>query len=411
MATPRRSNKPAVAPAETHSGIRLKILGIGGAGGNAVAQIAGQPEALSGVDLVAVNTDLQALNAIDGAEKLQIGSSVTHGLGTGGDVETGGRAAQQNAEQLEAVLQNTDIVFLAIGLGGGTGTGAAPVVARIAKEQGALVLGFAALPFGFEGVRRRQQALAGLEQLRAQADAVICIPNDKLLKSAGERATALDVFQQGNETIATGVRAIWQLLSRKGLVNLDFADLEAALGGKHSDGIFSFGEGAGADKSRDAVKAVMENPLLDGGEMLAKAEAVLVSVLGGPEMTVADVQRAVEPISRLATRAQVIMGAAIDESYRDRLNITVIAAANVLPRRATSPASGRTSIGRPSPLRAPAPTTPREPAKKETAQPKQESLPLEGATRGRFDKSEPTLYDGQDLDVPTYLRRGVSLKR
>jgi len=186
------------------------------------------------------------------------------------------------------------------------------------------------------------------------------------------------------------------------------------LGGKHSDGIFSFGEGRGADKSRDAVKAVMDNPLLDGGETLAKAEAILVSVLGGPDMTVADVQRAVEPITRLAARAQVIIGAAIDENYRERLSVTVLAGANLLPRRVAQTAIGRSVIGRTGPLRPVPPTPAKEPtlpAKKQAAQPKQESLPLESVTRGWFDKSEPTLYDGEDLDVPTYLRRGISLKR
>lgn len=390
--------------------IRLKLIGIGGAGGNAIAQIAGKPGALTGVEFIAINTDLQALHGITGAEKLQIGSSVTHGLGAGGDPEIGARAAQQDAERIEAIVHNTDIVFITTGLGGGTGAGAAPVVARIAKEQGAMVLAFAALPFAFEGERRRQQALTGLEQLRAQADAVISIPNDKLQKLAGDTATAIDAFERGNEIIATGAQAIWQLLSRKGLINLDFADLRTALGGKHSDGIFSFGEGTGSDRSRDAVKSLIESPLLDGGETLAKAEAVLVSVRGGPDLTVADVQRAVEPISRLATRAQVIMGAAIDENYEDRISVMVLAAANLLPRRIPQTIAARAPVARSNAAR-PTPAAPATPAKKAAAQPRQEDLPLEKVTRGRFDKSEPTLYNGEDLDVPTYLRRGVSLKR
>jgi cell division protein FtsZ len=399
-----RKSTPMTIPTD----IRLKVLGVGGAGGNAVAQMAGM---LAGVEMVAINTDLQALNGIAGAEKLPIGSAVTHGLGAGGDVETGARAAQQDAERLEALVHNTNIIFLVTGLGGGTGTGASPVIARIAKEQGALVLAFAALPFAFEGERRRQQALAGLEQLRAQADAVICIPNDKLQKLAGATATAIDVFRCGNEIIVTGLQAIWQLLSRRGLINLDFADVRTALGGKHGDGIFSFGEGIGAERARDAVQALMANPLLDSGETLAKAETVLVSVLGGPEMSVADVQHVVEPISRVAARAQVILGAATDENYRDRLSVTVIAASQALARRGAQPVIGRTPVNRVGSLRPPVPPRAKEPPKKETPQPKQESLPLEGATRGRFDKSEPTLYDGQDLDVPTYIRRGVSLKR
>ena len=335
MISPRKNNSNGTeSKTETPHKVRLKLIGVGGAGGNAISQmakeIAGQEQhTLTGVELIAINTDMQALSEVTATEKVQIGSSVTRGLGAGGDVELGLRAAQQDTERLEAVTHNTDLAFIIAGLGGGTGTGAAPVVARVAKEQGALVLAFAMTPFGFEGDRRRQQALIGLEQLRAQADAVITIPNDKLFKVAGENATAVDAFQRGNELIAKGAQAFWQLLSRKGLINVDFADLRTALGSKHSDGIFSFGTASGADKAKAAVEALLANPLMDGGEMLGKADAVLVSILGGPDMTLADVQRAVEPISRLATRAHVIMGAAIDEGHIDRITVTVIATAQL----------------------------------------------------------------------------------
>ncbi|MEI8315191.1 MAG: cell division protein FtsZ [Verrucomicrobiota bacterium] len=393
---------------------RLKVFGVGGAGCNAVGQIAGAiagnaQHPLTGIELVAINTDLQALSGITGAEKMQIGSAITHGLGAGGDVELGLRAAQQDAERLEAIAQNTGIVFIVAGLGGGTGTGAAPVVARAAKGQGALVLAFVMLPFAFEGVGRRQKAIAGLDQLKAHADAVICIPNDKLFKIAGASATALDAFQRGNELVATGVQAFWQLLARKGLINVDFADLRNALGSKHSDGLFSFGTATGKEKSREAVKALLENPLFDGGDVLGKAEAVLISVLGGPDMTLADVQHAVEPISRIASRGQVTMGAAIDEAHADRLTITVIATVNALPRRAApAPVATRQPVQEVT-----TPVTPlvKPAVSKKDAQAKQENLPLEGVSRGRFEKSEPTLYNGEDLDVPTYIRRGVSLKR
>jgi cell division protein FtsZ len=422
--------------------IRLKLFGVGGAGGNTVIQIAASSaetgRALAGVELVAMNTDLQALEAVADAEKIhhapsviQIGSAVTHGLGTGGDCELGTRAAQQDTERLEAQLQNSDVVFIVAGLGGGTGTGASPVVARLASEQGALVLAFVSMPFGFEGDRRRQQALAGLEQLKAQADAVICIHNDKLFKIVGEDATVLDAFKRGNEIVAGGVQAIWQLLSRKGLINLDFADLRTTLGSRHCEGIFSCGEAGGPDKALDAVKALMENPLFDNGEALARAEGVLVSILGGPDLTLTDVQRVVEPISRQASRAHIIMGAAIDEDYRGRLAVTVIAAAASVARKNAQPISVK-----PFPLRRPgealpfrtASATPNstpvaspatavaiaEPAvqkTKEAAKPKQETLLLEGVSRGRFERSEPTLYEGEDLDVPTFIRRGISLKR
>lgn len=394
--------------------IRLKLFGVGGAGGNAVGQIAG---ALTGLEAYAVNTDMQALTSLTGVEKVQIGTAVTHGLGTGGEIELGARAAQGDAERLEAIAQNADLAFIVTGLGGGTGTGAAPVIAKLAKEQGALVLAFAVLPFGFEGERRRQLAQAGLEQLKAQADAVICIANDKLFKVAGENATAADAFRQGNELIGTGVKAFWQLLSRPGLINLDFAAVRGAIGSKHSDGLFSFGTGTGAEKAKAAVKGVMENPLLDGGEVLGKSETILVSVLGGSDMTLADVQRAVEPITRAAPRGHVILGAAIDEAHTDRLSITIVATANLLPRRVAAGVTSRQPVGRKlpeiSPIRAGSVAVVAEEkiVAKKDSQPKQESLPLEGISRGRFEKSEPTLHDGEDLDVPTFIRRGVTLKR
>ncbi len=422
--------------------IRLKIFGVGGAGGHTVSQIAEARSqgnhTLEGVDLAAINTDLQALNEITGAEKVQIGAAVTHGLGAGGETEIGARSAQNDVERIEALAQGADVVFLTAGLGGGTGSGASPTIARIAKEQGALVLAFVALPFSFEGERRKQQALSGLEQLKAQADAVICIPNDKIFRIAGPDASVVDAFKRADENIILGVQAVWQLLSRRGLINLDFADLRATLGSKHCDGLFSFGQAGGANKAREAVKALLENPLLDGGDVLAKAEGVLVSILGGPDLTLADVQKTVEPISRQANRAHVIMGAAIDEAYRGKLAVTVIAAANILPRRVvpqpvptklmTFPRPGDATLSRnlrgtPTPMppslspAAPKPVAEEAPglepvtAQKSSAKPKQETLPLEGVSRGRFDKSEPTLYNGEDLDVPTFIRRGVSVKR
>ena len=402
--------------------LRLKIFGVGGAGGNIVQRLAtgqgaGRP-LLAGIELVAVNTDAQALEALSGVEKIQIGTSVTHGLSAGGDVELGVRAAQQNNDQVLAATQGVDVVFIAAGLGGGTGTGAAPVVARTAKEQGALVLAFVALPFTFEGERRRQQALVGLEQLKAQADAVIAIPNDKLFKLVGENASVLEAFCQSDEIVISGVQAVWQLLGRKGLINLDFGDLRATLGAKHSEGVFSQGSGRGPDKAKEAVKAVMEHPLFDGGEALAKADGVLVSILGGPDLSLADVQRAVEPITKHASRAHVIMGAAVDENHADQLVLTVIAASG----------GGRKAVASPRPVLRPGelvvvrsgrvaetitPPAPSEvvPSKKESAKPKQETLPLEKVTKGRFEGSEPTIYDGEDLDVPTFLRRGVRLGR
>ncbi len=398
--------------------VRVKIVGVGGAGGNTITHIAAarqtQTRWLAGVELVAVNTDAAALESVTGAETLQIGAPLTHGLGAGGDQEIGARAAQQDAERLTAAVENADVIFLMAGLGGGTGGGAAPVVARLAREKGALVLAFVALPFSFEGERRRQQATLALEQLKAQADAVIGIPNDKLFRIVGEQATAAEAFHKCDELIGSGAQALWQLLARKGLINLDFAALRMTLGGKHGDGFFSTGLGEGQHKAREAVRALQENPLLDGGQALARSETVLISILGGPDLTLTDVQRTVEPISRLAPRAHVIMGAAIDDEFRGKLAVTVIAATGAARSVPGKPAV-QTVVVRPGQPAAPAPQPPRKiqtvdvQVKNARTQLKQETLPLDNVSRGRFDKSEPTIYDGQDLDVPTFLRRGIRL--
>ncbi|NQU12407.1 hypothetical protein HQ590_16550 [bacterium] len=428
------SPAPAAPPAKREPPARrwrLKLFGVGGAGGNTVNAIAtaraADPDLLQGVDLVAVNTDRQALDEVAADDRIQLGAELSHGLGAGGDMELGRRAAQQETERLTAAVQGADIVFITAGLGGGTGGGAAAVVARLAKEQGALVLAFVALPFMFEGDRRRQQALEALDQLKAQADAVIAIPNDKLFKLAGENAGALETFRQCDAIIAGGAQAIWQLLGRKGLINLDFAALRSTLGGRRGEGLFGHGEGQGAEKAKEAIKALLENPLFDSGQSLGRSEGVLVSILGGPDLSISDVQKTVEPISRLAHRAHVIMGAAIDESYRGKLAVTVIAATNQMPRKVSvtppAPVTPATKInkvvvplgtGRAGVRAAPAAEPVEEPAvgplpPKGRSKPKQGDLPLNSVTRGRFDKSEPTIVEGEDLDVPTFLRRGGTL--
>ncbi len=426
-------------PASSHHKIRIRLFGVGGAGLNAVTHIAREREQqerlLSSLDLVAVNTDVQALDNALASEKVQIGAHITHGLGAGGDPEQGARAAQHDAQLLESLCRDVDVVFLIAGLGGGTGTGAAVVLARLAKQQGALVLAFVTLPFGFEGERRRQQAMTGLEQLKTHADAVICIPNDRLYKVVGDQAGVVEAFEHGHNFMATGVRAVWQLLARKGLINLDFGDLRATLGAKHSDGMLSHGEAAGDDRAREAVKAMLENPLFDGHETLSRSESVLVSILGGPDMSLGDVQKVMEPITRQAPKAHIIMGAAVEDSYTGRLAVTVIAATQTQKRADTSAGAslrhppkavahhggagngqrrhmgvgGDNGVVRPSPSK-PVPATASVKAA-DPSKPKQETLQLETASRGRFDKTEPTLVNGEDLDVPTFIRRGIAIGR
>jgi cell division protein FtsZ len=427
------ATQPAAATGtESPRKFRLKVFGIGGAGCNIVTHIASmlasKDTSFDPVDLVAVNTDAQALQDVTGIEKLPIGATVLRGLSAGGDPEMGMRAAQEQTERIEAMAQHTDILFIAAGMGGGTGGGAAPVVARLAKGQGALVLGFAVMPFGFEGERKRQQALMCLEQFRGQADAVIVFPNDKLLKLAGENASMPEAFACGNEMVGVAVRSIWQLLARKGLINLDFGDLRGTLAGRHGDCCFSHGEAEGGEAGRRAAEAALKHPLLDGGDVLTKAESLLVSISGGSSLVLGDVQKIMEPISRQAPQAKVVMGATIDESAADKVSVIIIAATGHSTRRAvelrttikpynaaptpkqSEPVGQSLAAELTTPEAAPEPATAAKTKSKKVI-PKQESLPFESVSKGRFEKTEPTLCNGEDLDVPTFIRRGVSLRK
>ncbi len=230
----------------------------------------------------------------------------------------------------------------------------------------------------------------------------------------------MEAFRKCDETIASGAQAIWQLMSRQGLINLDFADIRAVLAGKHCEGLFARGEAEGDDRAKKAVKALLESPVLDAGQTLGRTEGVLVSILGGPDLALTDVQKIVDAIKQEAPRAHIIMGAAIDEDYRGKLAVTVIASTNLTPRKPvaspgkpTGAALGeRGSPAAPLPrVASAAPEDAPVTKKKESSKPKQETLALDPVTRGRFEKSEPTLWNGENLDVPTFLRRGVALNR
>jgi cell division protein FtsZ len=430
--------------------VRILVLGVGGAGCNAVDRIAMDglrpataAENQSGGSvphLVAINTDSQALSMSLCNEKFQLGIKTTFGLGAGGDPGVGRKAAMEDRDRIAELVKGTDLVFIAAGLGGGTGTGASPFIAQMAKQAGALTLGFVTLPFEFEGDRRRDQAGAGLEELKRVADAVVCVPNDKLFGLAGERASVLDAFRVADDLLADGVRGIWRMLTKPGLINLDFNDLRRALEGRHDGTVFGIGEGQGEDKASSAAHAALNSPLLDGGAIIAEAETILVSLVGGPDLGLAEVQRTVSSIRKKATQnPHIFMGAAIDENFTGKLSLLVIAsrgAAAIADAAVTSPLPSERELAAspgveksPSepvvtlpapapPVAAGSPPRPVErflektagrtaPGKRERA--KQQTLGLEVNIKGRFDKIEPTVYDGEDLDLPTFLRRGIKI--
>lgn len=406
----------------------MRVFGVGGAGCNAVNHMARTP--IAGIDFFALNTDAAALGSLGIQNRIVIGEKLTRGMGAGGDPERGAAAAEEDAARLKELCQGIDIVFIAAGMGGGTGTGASPILARIAKETGALVLGMMVLPFEWEGSRRQRQAQLGLHAMKNSADGVICLPNQKLFNLIDEKTSLVETFAITNDLLADGVRGIWRMLMRPGLINVDFADLCSVARGKHSENSLATAEAAGEGRAKEVFDKLLKHPLLDGGEALTDAASVLVSIVGGPDLTMADVNRVMQQLNRHCETAHIIMGAAIEETFVGKLALTVVASkragvekdepltvgAPELERQLVD--TSETSRGN-SRFVAPAPVTTWETAqklaqggargKKKISRLKQGTLPLEIVSKGRFEKSEPTIHQGQDLDVPTYIRRGVPL--
>ena len=421
--------------------VRILVLGVGGAGCNALDRVAmdGLPPTTEGErretgipQLVAINTDIQALSNSLCGDKFQLGIKTTFGLGAGGDPTVGRKAAVEDRDRLSEMLHGADLVFVAAGLGGGTGSGAGPFIAQLAREAGALTLGFVTLPFEFEGERRGEQAAAALSEFKRAADAVVCVPNDRLFEMAGERATVLDVFRMADDLLAEGVRALWRMLTKPGLINRDFNDLRRALENSHDEIVFAFGTGEGDDKAVAAATAVTGSPLLGGGAILSEAETILVSLRGGVELTMTEVKRAVSQISQhCAQKPHVLVAASVDENFAGKLSVLLIASrgksaateaavAGPLPseREMAATIKDNAALADASAAVAGKHGQRQEQAADKTAvkrpagdgsRPRQGRLQLEVNVKGRFDKVEPTLYEGEDLDLPTYLRRGIKI--
>src|SRR5437667_2094628 len=317
------TNQNKIASSMDSRELTLKVFGVGGAGCNAVEQIA-QREFV-GVEFVAVNTDVQALLDLSVGRVVPLGATLTRGLGAGGDPEVGRAAAEEDAEQLCQLCADAKVVVIVTGLGGGTGTGASPVLARAAKEAGALVVAIATLPFECEGARRRSQAQAGLEELKETADAVLCLPNQRLIKLIDEKTSLVETFSITNDLLAQGLRGIWRLLARTGIINVDFADLCAVVRGQHAESSFACAEAQGEHRAREVVEMLLASPWLEGGTLLREADSVLVSIVAGTDLTMAEVNRVMSQINRACENAHIIMGATVEVDFGDRLSATVIA--------------------------------------------------------------------------------------
>ncbi len=422
------------AVAAPRKSVTIRIFGVGAAGVNVLERmIAG---GLSPTGCVAVDTDPQSLAGSSAAEKVCLETKPLRGLGTGGDPDRGRAIGEEHLPRLKSLCEGADVVFILAGLGSGAGTGISPVVARAAKETGALALGFVTLPFGCEGSRRQRLAQHGLAELKGMADGVICLPNQKVLKLIDDNTSVVDAFRLTNGLLAEGVRGIWRLLAHKGLIEIHFDDLSTLLRDRHAESAFAVAEAMGPTRSREVTDKLLAHPMLDDSQVLAQSSAVLVSLTAGPDLTMAEVNRVMEQINSQCKHAQIIMGAAIDDTFGERLAVTLIAARKDPERQddeaGSSPSEEQLDAEladhsdpvRPGSRFVPPPPTLsveqveqlmtrhavlKARGRKTQSRMRQGQLPLEIISKGRFDKSEPTVHKGEDLDVPTYIRRGVPL--
>jgi cell division protein FtsZ len=432
-AQPNSGNAGAPATDLTRQKTVIKVFGVGNAGISMMQRLL--DGGVQGIEFIAVNTDAASLLGSSATQKIHLESKLMRGMGTGGDPERGRVAAEEAAANLKELCLGAGMVFIIAGLGGGAGTGISAVLARVAREAGAVALGFVTTPFDCEGRRRQNAAQEGLEALREAADGVICLPNQKVFKLIDENTSVVSTFKLIGDLLADGVKGVWRLLAHPGLLDVHFGDFCALMRDRHMESSFATTEAIGATRSREAMDKLLAHPMLDGGQLLAESDAVLVSLIGGPDLTMTEVNRVMGEIQGRCDGAHVMMGAAIDEKFCERLAITVIVArkgeapeenerVRMKPEELETQLLSRTGTAKPkSRLVPPAPElspdkveqllSKQRPAgtrgRKTSAKMRQGQLPLEIISKGRFDKSEPTIHMGEDLDVPTYIRRGISL--
>ncbi len=310
---------------------RIKVVGVGGGGGNAVNTMI--TSGLEGVEFIAANTDVQALRSSQAQNKIQIGQLYTKGLGAGANPEVGRQAALEDEASIAEALRDSDLIFITAGMGGGTGTGAAPVIARIGKELGALTVGVVTKPFAFEGRKRSRHAEEGVESLKANVDTLITIPNEKLLVVAGKETAMVDTFKMANEVLLQAVRGISDLITIPGLINLDFADVRTIMG-EMGMALMGTGESSGNNRAIEAAQKAISSPLLENVSING-ATGIIINITGSSDITLFEVNEASKLVQQEAHEdANIIFGAVIDEKMKDRIRVTVIATGfNKNPRR------------------------------------------------------------------------------
>jgi cell division protein FtsZ len=370
-------------PNQVESFANIKVVGVGGGGCNALDRMI--EEGLQGVDFVAINTDAQALMLSKATTRVRIGEKLTRGLGSGGNSETGKKAAEESSEELYEVLKGSDMVFITGGMGGGTGTGACPIVAQISREVGALTIGVVTRPFTFEGSRRIQNAEGGITNLKEQADTLIVIPNDRLLQIVDKRANLQDAFRMADDVLRQGVQGISELITVPGLINLDFADVRTIMS-EGGAALMAVGCANGDERAREAAEKAISSHLLD--ITIDGARGILFNVTGGPDLTLFEVNQAAAIIKETAhPDVNLIFGAVIDPNMGDEVRITVIATGferTGMPRRVLEHPTSRLDG-----------TQARKPETSEQQQSANVSKPAE---------FQPRTFNTEDLDIPTFLR-------
>src|SRR5438309_2558313 len=313
---------------------KILVIGVGGGGGNAVnTMISGN---LDGVEFVVANTDMQALEANMAPHKIQLGNALTKGLGAGANPEIGRRSAEESMQSIADLISGADMVFVTAGMGGGTGTGAAPVIAQIARDCGALTVGVVTKPFGFEGKKRARQAVEGIERLGAAVDTLITIPNDRLLSVAGQKTTMLDAFRKADDVLLNAVQGISDLITIPGLINVDFADVKTIMSNM-GRALMGTGRASGERRAVEAAQQAISSPLLEDVSITG-ATGILINITGGPDLTLFEVNEASSLIQEAAhPDANIIFGSVIDANFIDEVRITVIATGFDRPEAAAEP--------------------------------------------------------------------------
>ncbi len=381
----------ALVKPDTASFARIKVLGVGGGGGNALNTMI-EEESIGGVEFIAVNTDAQALLVNKAETKIQIGEKLTRGLGSGGDPEIGRQAAEESREKLKEYLNDTDMVFIAGGEGGGTCTGASPIIAEISRELGALTISVVTKPFAFEGTRRMVIAEDGVENLRDKVDTLIVIPNQRIMEVIDQKVTLVEAFKIVDGVLGQGVQGISDIITVPGLINVDFADVKTIMSNAGSS-LLGIGTGVGENRAQAAARGAVSSRLLDVS--IEGAKGILFNVTGGKDLTMTEVDEAAKIISAAADAdANIIFGAVIDENMVDQIKIIVIATGFDEARlRLAKLARVR------EPKREPEGIVSEKPEEKEIKEPEEEEPPKE-------EKPSEEEEDYSEFDIPAFLRQG-----